>query len=219
MAFYLKIKNNVRILHPGDFFIGADGLNHTYNELENLNDIDLSIMGVHTLNIDELPSYQQSVLRARVDEQKDLQTINSFYFRNINYPCSAKDIAMVNTQLSLLSIIPMPSVGDVNWVSPNTPFYLITSNGELNEFDAQTFIEFAKAMTLHVYTHKICAEILLAKSDLEEADITDVNNWPSVSKSHLENYEYFSNQLITIKNAQVNTSLLNEIDQILTNDA
>lgn len=220
MTYYLKIKENTRIINPGDFFIGADGLNHSYNELEGRNTIDLDTMGIGILDAEELPSYQEAVIFSQIKEQLSLKSENGFYFNNIHFPCSGKDAAITNINLSLLSMMPTPEPGVVDWLVPNTPFFILACDGMPHEFDAKSFVDFAKAMTLHITTHKICAEILKSKASTSaDLNIVGAEHWPDIAKSHIENYALFSNELLKIKNVDSAANLLNEIDEILLQNA
>lgn len=220
MTYYLRIKENTRIINPGDFFIGADGLNHSYNELDGRNTIDLDAMGICILDDMELPSYQEAIIFSQIKEQLSLRSENAFYFNNGHFPCGSKDISIVNINLSLLSMMSMPGSGIVDWVVPNAPFFIIACDGTPHEFDAKTFVDFAKAMTLHLTTHKICAEILKSKAATSaELGIANAEHWPDTSKTHAENYEFFANELLRIKNVDSAANLLNEIDEILLQNA
>lgn len=223
VKYYFKLGLNSRIIYPGDFFIGLDNLNHTYYDIATMNKIDREKIGVYELN--ENYKYfsdsrvKQSLIASQIDDLRDVRILSRFSFRGDIYNCSVRDIATVNTLLSLSKdscIDPTKDVGNLNWFNKDIPFYIITAQGHIRNMDLATFREFVEHMTAHVLANNIAAEVLKFRLNSgEELDIQSVENWPN--GDNIDDYVLFSNRLVDYTYGsieQIDENYQNQIDSI-----
>ncbi len=207
MKYYLKIGNNTRILNPGDFFIGADGFNHTYTEIIDLTTSDQIAAGVYKLDdssIDYEATYsEQNVKLRELEEIKAIRMLRHFPFRGDYYSSTVRDLITINVLLSFAKQNEkgdITDIGNLLWLNSNVPFFWHTTDGNIRNMDIPTFTDFAKSMTEYIMTCNICAMILKHQiMDGVSVDTMAVENWPSDIKTTTENYEYFANKLIDAK--------------------
>lgn len=207
MKYYLKIGNNTRILNPGDFFVGADGFNHTYTEVIELTSSDQIAAGVYKLDessIDYEISYDETNIKLReLEEIKALKMLKHFNFRGDYYSSTIRDLITINSLLSFAVHNQkggIDDIGNLMWLNPNVPFFWHTADGHIRNMDIPTFKDFAKSMTEYVMACNVCATLL--KHQILNGGVVDtmaVENWPGDTKTTTENYEYFANKLINTK--------------------
>jgi hypothetical protein len=198
MKYYFKLGLNSRIIYPGDFFIGLDNLNHTYYDIATMNKIDREKIGVYELDEDfkyfKDSRVKQSYTDSQIDDLRDVRILTRFKYRNDFYNCGVRDIALVNTILSLTSQS-SDTIGNLHWYDEHIPFYITTYKGYIRNMDLPTFRDFAKHMTAHVLAYNRAAEILkLRCSTGEQVDIHARDNWPT--ENIIEDYALFSQKLI-----------------------
>lgn len=208
MKYYLKIKDNARIINVGDFFVGADGINHTYTEVVEAGPSALLAMGVHQLDelsIDFEVVYNplNTTLR-QLEELKAIKMVNNFNFRGDYYSATVRDLATVNILLSVANMNQSGNVTDVGnlmWFNPNVPFLWHTANGDVRNMDIPTFKDFAKSIAEYVMTCNICATILKHKIlNGEDVKIKSQEHWPDTTqRSITESYEFFASKLVDAK--------------------
>lgn len=207
MKYYLKIKNNTRILNPGDFFVGADGFNHTYTEIIGLSPSDRSAIGVYELDessIDYEAVYNPTNVKLReLEEAKTLRMLRHFYFRGDYYAATIRDLSTISILVMMASQNQKGGVDDIGnlmWFNPNVPFFWHTADGHIRNMDIPTLKDFAKSMTEYIMTCNICAIIL--KHHIVNGDDVDImapEHWPDFAKNNTENYEFFASRLVNTK--------------------
>lgn len=226
MKYYFKVGQNTRILYPGDFFIGLDNTNHTYEELDNMGKLDREIIGVFDFNEDTIYAYEDfphSLVTAQITEFRDVGILNQFMFRGDYYSCTTKDLAIINTLLTLSrdsTVSDLADIGNMHWFNETVPFFWVDVNGRIRNMDLVTFKEFAKNAVMHVLSYNLAAEIFKAKHNAgEEIDLSDENNWPlshTLSDPTVE-YVKFASRLIETHYGEVNViddEYQNQIDNI-----
>lgn len=199
MKYYFKHGLNSRIIYPGDFFIGLDNLNHTYYDIITMNNIDREKIGVYQLDEDfkyfKDSRVRQSYTDSQIDDLRDVRILTRFNYRNDFYSCGVRDIALVNTLLSLSSQSSADNIGDLHWFDENIPFYITTYKGYIRNMDLATFRDFAKHMMAHVLANNRAAEILKLRCNSgEQVDIQASDSWPNGDS--LKDYDLFSQKLI-----------------------
>jgi hypothetical protein len=204
MKYYLKVGNNTRVLQPGDYFIGADGLNHNYTEATIMTTPDRVATGVHELSEDDIDYeriYSESGIQARlVEEYSIMKTIEGFYFRGDQYNCSVREMTLMSLLLSIANTKTADNIGDLNWLNDNIPFYIHTTSGVIRNFDLSTLKIFVQEMTYYVMACKTAAELLKFKITLGEIDPSDSINWPDTTTSTSKfMYEEFTRRYIEAK--------------------
>ncbi len=207
MKYYLKIGNNSRILNPGDWFVGADGLNYTYTAIVSMSPSDRLAIGVHELDeasIDYESVYNSTNVKLReLEELKLLKMLNHFYFRGDYYAATVRDLAVVNILTSVAIQKEkggIDDIGDLMWFNPNVPFFWHTKEGNIRNMDIPTIKDFAISMSQFIMTCNICATIL--KHHIKngvDVDIMAAEHWPDFNKTNVENYEFFASRLVNTK--------------------
>lgn len=225
MRYYLKIGANSKILNPGDFFVGADGLNHNYNEVVTGGPSDRAAMGVHELDesaIDYEAVYSPSNMQLReLEETKAMRMLDQFAFRQDYYTATVRDLSTINILLTIATLQQtdgLNDIGNLMWFNENVPFFWHTADGNIRNMDIPTFKDFAKSMAEHIMTHHVCAAILKHRIQAgEEVDIMSVEHWPSSQRTNKENYEFFTELLISTKYGDdrlIDESYQTELDAI-----
>lgn len=226
MAYYLKIKKNIRLLYPGDFFVGLDGINHTYNELDAMTIPDRTSIGVFEIDeasIDYEALYSpRKVLLRQLEELKTTKMMNQFFFRGDYYATSLRDMVTINLLSSIADqnkTTEIQDIGNLMWFNANVPFFWHTADGHIRNMDIPTMKDFAKSMAMYMMTCNVCATILKHRIlNDEEVDIMDPSHWPdSVNKSIVDNYEFFSAQLVNAKygdGSTIDDSYQSQLDAI-----
>jgi len=225
MAYYLKINNNVRLLYPGDFFVGLDGINHTYNELDSMNIPDRNSIGVFELDensIDYEALYTpRKVLLRQLEEVKTTKMLNQFFFRGDYYSAALRDMVTINLLASVADqnkTTELQDIGNLFWLNPNVPFFWHTIDGHIRNMDIPTIKDFAKSMAMYMMTCNVCATVLKHKIlNGEKVDIMDASYWPDMNRSVVDNYEFFSAQLINAKygdGTTIDNSYQSQLDAI-----
>ncbi len=225
MKYFLKIGNNTRILNPGDYFVGADGFNHTYTEVIGLGQSDRMAIGVHELDessIDYEATYNPRNNKLReLEEVKTMRMLKHFFFRGDYYSANIRDLTTIN--ILLVSAIQsekggIEDIGNLMWFNPNVPFFWHTVDGHIRNMDIPTMKDFAKSMAEFIMTCNICATILKHQiSNGEKVDVMANENWPDFAKNNTENYEYFAAKLVSAKygdGATVDDSYQAQLDAI-----
>lgn len=226
MAYYLKINKNIRLLYPGDFFVGLDGINHTYNELHSMNVLDRTSIGVFEIDeasIDYEALYSpKKVLLRQLEELKTTKMLNQFFFRGDYYSASLRDMVTINLLSSVADqskTTEIQDIGNLKWFNSNVPFFWHTADGHIRNMDIPTIKDFAKSMAMYMMTCHVCATILKHKIlNDEEVDITDPSHWPDlVNTPIIDNYEFFSAQLVDVKygdGSAIDDSYQSQLDTI-----
>lgn len=223
MKYYFKLGLNSRIIYPGDFFIGLDNLNHTYYDISTMNKIDREKIGVYELDEDfkyfNDTRVRESNIASQVDDLRDRRILTRFTFRGDPYNCGVRDIATVNTLLTISrdsSVDDAADIGNLNWYSKDIPFFMITAEGNIRNMDLLTFKEFAKHMTLHVLATNIAAEVIKYRLNSgEEFDMQDRENWPE--GDNVADYKKFCSRLIDYTYGspeKIDENYQNQIDSI-----
>lgn len=225
MKYYLKIGDNTRILNPGDFFVGADGLNHTYTEAIELSPSDQIAAGVYKLDassVDYETIYSETNIKLReLEEIKTLKMLRHFPFRGDYYSSSIRDLITINSLLSFAVHNQkggIDDIGNLMWLNVNVPFFWHTADGNIRNMDIPTLKDFAKSMTEYIMTCNICATIL--KHEIMNGipvDSMAAEYWPEDTKTTTENYEYFANKLVNTKygdGTDVDDSYQSQLDAI-----
>jgi hypothetical protein len=207
MKYYLKVGENTRVLQPGEFFVGADGLNHNYTEVTGMTIIDRAAAGVYELSEDHgdyEKIYGQSGLQLRrIEENYLIKIIEGFYFREDQYSCGVRDITFMNLLLSIAkdrSVNDIADVGNLNWLNVDVPFYIHTNTGQIRNFDIPTLKLLVESMTYYIMACKIAAELLKFNATLGDIDPSDASNWPNTLNTTAKNcYEDFNQRYIEAK--------------------
>lgn len=204
MKYYLKVGENTRVLQPGDFFIGADGLNHSYTEAINMTTSDRVAAGIHELsedNIDYERIYGESGIQIRrIEEYYIMRMIEGFYFRGDQYNCGVRDMTLTSMLLSIANTKLPDAASNLNWLNDDIPFYIHTISGVIRNFDLATMKIFAQEMTYYVMACKTAAELLKFKATLGEINASDPANWPNTTTSTAKYmYEEFTRRYIEAK--------------------
>ncbi len=225
MKYFLKIGSNTRILNPGDYFVGADGFNHTYTEVVGLGQSDRTAIGVHEFDessIDYEATYNPRNIKLReIEEIKTMRMLQHFFFRGDYYSANIRDLTTIN--ILLVSAIQnekgsVEDIGNLMWFNQNVPFFWHTADGHIRNMDIPTMKDFAKSMAEFIMTCNICATIL--KHNLINGDVVDImsnDNWPDFAKSNTENYEFFAAKLVNAKygdGTTVDDSYQTQLDMI-----
>lgn len=204
MKYYLKVGENTRILQPGDFFVGADGLNHTYTEAVNMTVIDRTAAGIYELSEDDI-DYERiygasGVQIRRIEEYYIMALIEGFYFRGDQYRCGVREMTLTGMLLSIANTKPVDTVSNLNWLNDDIPFYMHTMSGVIRNFDLATMKIFAQEMVYYVMACKTAAELLKFNATLGQINASDPANWPNTTLSTAKYmYEEFTRKYIKAK--------------------
>jgi hypothetical protein len=207
MKYYLKVGENTRVLYPGEFFVGSDGLNHNYTEIIGMTIIDRVAAGVYELSEDHADYenlYSPSGLQIRrIEENYIMRMLEGFYFRRDQYSCGVRDITLMNLLLSMAkdrSVNDIADTGNLNWLNADVPFYIHTNTGQLRNFDIPTLKLLVESMTYYIMACKIAAELLKFNATLGDIDPSDASNWPNTLNTTAKNcYEDFNQRYIEAK--------------------
>ena len=199
MKYYLKVGENTRVLYPGEFFVGADGLNHNYTEVIGMTVIDRVAAGVYELSEDHADYenlYSPSGLQIRrIEENYIMRMLEGFYFRRDQYSCGVRDITFMNMLLSMAkdrSVDDVTDAGNLYWLNADIPFYIHTNTGQIRNFDIPTLKLLVESMAYYIMACKIAAELLKFNATLGDIDPSDANNWPNTLNLTAKNsYEEF----------------------------
>lgn len=227
MQFYLKIGKNSRIIRPGDFFIGLNNQNYTYEDVVAMPAIERSIIGIYDFPEDNLNdgfNYHTEFKIRDIEEVRNMRIYDKFMFRDEPYTCSARDIYVVNSLLAIANINPINTStdpGNLNWLNSQVPFFWYNADRNIRNMDIATFRDFAKNMTLHILSHNLAANVIQERVIAgEEVDIRDDINWPvytAFTDTNANNYELFAKKLIELKYGSANnidSDYQNQIDDI-----
>lgn len=228
MEFYLKVGNNSRIIRPGDFFVGLNNQNYTYDDILIMPDIDKTIVGIYDFP-ENMPNYgfnySAEFAIQDIDEVRNMRIHDKFMFRDERYNCTARDIFITNSLLAIANISPIniaSDQGNLNWLDEQVPFFIYNADRNIRNMDITTFRDYAKNMTLHILCHNLAAEVIKERIAAgEEVDIRDNINWPQyVELSEMNpatNYRLFANKLIELKYGSpdnIDSAYQNQIDDI-----
>lgn len=228
MQFYLKVGNNSRIIRPGDFFVGLNNQNYTYDDILIMPDIDRTIVGIYDFP-ENMPNYDfeynTEFAIQDINEVRNMKIHDKFMFRDERYNCTARDIFITNSLLSIANITPINTStdqGNLNWLDNQVPFFLYNADGNIRNMDITTFRDFAKNMALHILCHNIAAEVIKERIAAgEEVVVRDDINWPKYTEltemNPVYNYRLFANKLIELKygsSDNIDSTYQNQIDDI-----
>lgn len=219
MEYYLKIGRNTRIIRHGDFFIGANRQNYTYEEILPLSSEDKAAIGIYELEENDIVDHNREFVLKSVNEIRNMRILNNFRFRDEPYTCTTRDGVTVDALLNIAkdkSVSSSADIGNINWLDNEIPFFWVTSDGNIRNMDIPTFKDFAKNMTLHVMAHNAAA-MLIQHNIANGVEFVQDNNsyWPDfVTKTPVENYKIFAKALIDAKYGLNNTIDANYQNQI-----
>lgn len=150
-------------------------------------DSDTDVPGVITLLSQE--AYQaiynqelesrQRKLRDQINAERDRRINGGYLFQGHVYQTGGSDrenIAGVFSE-ALLAVFKGVSAGDYRWRNPEADFRWITQDNSTVRMDAQTMIEFGKAVSQHKEVHIFAAAQLKALDPIP-LDFDDDRYWP-----------------------------------------
>ena len=221
MEYYLKFGKNTRIIRPGDFFVGVNRQNYTYEEILPLSLADKAAIGIYELEENDVIDHNKEFVLQSVNEIRNMRILNNFRFRDEPYTCTTRDGVTIDALLNIAkdkSVSSESDIGNINWLDDEIPFFWITSNGIIRNMDIPTFKDFAKNMTLHVMAHNVAAMLIQHNISNGIEFIEDNSHWPDfLNKTPVESYKIFAKALIDAKygiNDSIDENYQNQINDI-----